>query len=131
MCFFVVQIHQSRSNAFKRFALITGSLSSRIIFVKSLLRHYTMNTLSNSSKLSHKAFMVPLYRFEYIKSYRCFLFHLYRERKLYFEGWIHLFVRHASTDHMINGYCKRDGLTLSLKDSQYKDSSACLGSINN
>ena len=50
-----------------------------IILVKSLLKRYTMNTLSNITTLSHK---LPLYRFAYIKSYSGVLFHLYNSEKI-------------------------------------------------
>ena len=58
--------------------------NDNFIMVQCLIRHYTITNVSNSTNHSHKAIMVLLYRFIYIKSYRCFLFQRYNSEKIVF-----------------------------------------------
>ena len=77
-------------------------------FVEKLLKHYTINSLSNIAKISQKALMVYLSRSVYIGIYkiilyRGFLFQLSNSKKIVYYGKVLQFLRHPSTDHMTYG----------------------------
>ena len=101
-------------------------------FLKSLPRHYTINSLSIVTKLSYKTLMVYLYRLTYIKSYRLFVFQLSNSKKIVHYGKVSKFLQLPSTDRITwpMAVTEWDWLTLLLKDVKYIDAGACLGRIN-